>query len=458
VSLFWRISSLSWRGSCYRRGGLTAFLAVHGMRAIRPKRLKRTALLLGAGTLMAGTSLLGTMQAHATIGTQLGGVSLSPASGSTTGTITYSSTACPSGFQGSGSLRVIDPASGKSSNLARVNLSVASPFSGTLFAGALKIEATQVFPDLAGTQAEIVMYCFSGPSATGSSKPVQDTYVTISANGSTYRESNHGAPSPPATNGHRRATIELAASPDPAFIGQVVTLTAHVMPSWASGSVQFSVGGTAIGSPVSVSDGWAATTTSFTAAGTQALSAVYTPTGNFRGSTAGLDLTVNAAPPNTGSIPLAVNVPATGSFMLTVDTFGTLSLTVNGDTATASTGPIVVSDTRNTFPGWSVSGQDIAATGSSTAVGGTISGNQLGWTPTSTTSPLPQGVTLGGSVVPASPGLGTTPAVLALVQGGLYNGYGTTTLGANLILAISTPQAAGRYTSGLSITSVSVNS
>jgi hypothetical protein len=338
--------------------------------------MRRVAVsLLGAGMLMAGTSLLGTMQAHATRGTQLGGVSLSPASGSTTGTITYSSTACPPGFQGSGSLSIIDPASGRSSNLARVNLSVASPFTGALFADALKIEATQVFRDLAGTQAEIVMYCFFGPSAIGSSKPVQDTYVAISPDGSTYRESNHGASPPPASNGRRRVTMELTASPDPAFIGQVVTLTAHVMPSRATGSVQFSVGGTAIGSPVPVSDGWAATTTSFSAAGT----------------------------------------------------------------------------------GWSVSGQDTAATGSGAAAGGSISGNQLGWTPTSTTSPLPQGVTLGGPVVPASPGLGSAPAVLALVQGGLYNGYGTTTLGANLILAISTPQAAGRYTSGLSITSVSVD-
>jgi hypothetical protein len=455
VSLFWSISSRSLRGPLCRRGDLTAFLAIHDLPTSRVKRRKRTALLLGAGTLAAGASLLGTTQAHATLGTQPGGVSLSPASGSTTGTVTYSSTACPSGYQGSGLLRIVDPATGGLSNLARVNLSVASPFTGTLFADVLKVEATQVFPDLAGARAEIVMYCFSGPSATGSSEPVQDTYVTISADGATYSESSNGGSQPPATNGPP-STMELAASPDPAFIGQVVTLTARVAPSGATGSVQFSVGGTAIGSPVPVSDGWAATTTSFTAAGTDALSAVFTPAGNFKGSTANLILTVNAAPPNTGSIPLAVSVPATGSFMLTVDAIDTVTLTVSGSTARAATSPIVVSDTRNTFPGWSVSGQDTTSTGSGPVAGATISGNQLGWTPTST-SPLPQGVTLGDPVTPASPGLGTTPAVLALVQAGLYNGYGTATLGANLILAIPTPQAAGRYTSGLSITSVSVS-
>ena len=89
--------------------------------------------------------------------------------------------------------------------------------------------------------------------------------------------------------------------------------------------------------------------------------------------------------------------------------------------------------------------------------GATISGNQLGWTPTSSTSPLTQGVTLGGAVAPASPGLGTTPAVLASVTAGLGNGYGTTTLGANLDLLFPVPQAAGPYAGGLSITSVSTN-
>lgn len=233
----------------------------------------------------------------------------------------------------------------------------------------------------------------------------------------------------------------------------VVTLTAHVTPPSATGSLQFSVGGTGIGSPVTVSDGWAATTTSFTVAGTQALSAVFTPTGKFRGSTANLNLTVNAAPPNTGIIPLAVTVPAAGSFTLTVDTGDTITLTLNGNTAAAATTPIVVSDTRNTFPGWSISGQDTGRSGS----GAAISGNQLGWKPASGSSPIPPGVTLGGPVAPDSPALGTTPAVLALVHAGLNNGYGTITLVANLTLAIPAQQAAARYTSGLSITSVSAN-
>jgi alpha-glucuronidase len=140
-----------------------------------------------------------------------------------------------------------------------------------------------------------------------------------------------------------------------------------------------------------------------------------------------------------------------------VDTTDTVNLLVSGSTATASTTPVVVSDTRNTFPGWSVSGQDSNWTGSGTAAGATISGNQLGWTPTTSTSPLTQGVTLGATVPPANPGLGTTAAVLASVHAGIGNGVGTTTLGANLTLAIPTGQAAGPYTSGLTITAADTN-
>jgi len=151
-----------------------------------------------------------------------------------------------------------------------------------------------------------------------------------------------------------------------------------------------------------------------------------------------------------------VTVPQSGAFTLTVDTTDTVTLLVSGSSATAATTPVVVSDTRNTFPGWSVSGQGSNWTGSGTAAGATISGNQLGWTPTNN-GPLPQGVTLGGTVTPASPGLGTTPAVLASVHAGIGNGVGTSTLGANLTLAIPSGQAAGPYSSGLNITAVGTN-
>jgi hypothetical protein len=112
--------------------------------------------------------------------------------------------------------------------------------------------------------------------------------------------------------------------------------------------------------------------------------------------------------------------------------------------------PVTVSDTRNTFPGWQVTGQESAFAGSGTSAGYTFSGNQLGWVPTDTS--LGTGVTLGPTVTPASPGLGTTAGVLA--QAHAPNGTGTSVLGANLTLAIPASAAAGPYAGTLTITAV----
>jgi len=265
-----------------------------------------------------------------------------------------------------------------------------------------------------------------------------------------------------ATGGPPNTSIALTASPDPATAGQPVTLTAVEEAADSThppGSVQFEVGGTAIGNPVPVNSGGAATTTTtFAAAETESLSAVFTSADAtaLNTSTGSLSLTVQPAPPNSGTVPLAVTIPVTGTFTLTVDTTDTVTLPVTGLTATGATTPVVVSDTRNTYPGWSVSGQDSDWTGTGSAAGGTIPGNQLGWTPTGTA--LAPGVTLGPLVTPGSgSGLGFTPQVLAMVHAGLGNGFGTSTLGADLILAIPPVSPAGPYTSGLNITAVPAN-
>ena len=430
---------------------------MQGIPIIRLRQLKRTAVIVGAGSLIVGASVLGATQAHAAgppVGTQPGAVTLVPPSGSTTGTVGYSSTACPAGFQGSGLLKIIDPGTGATSALAPVAPSVATAFTGTLNTGALNIEATAVFTDLAGTQAEIAMQCFSGPSATGTGEFVQDDFITISTDASSYTTSaTQGGGGPTAT------TTNLSVSPGSVAVGQTTTLTATVSPSSAAGTVQFTVGGTAVGGPVTVSNGTAtATTPPFAAAGTVAVAAAFTPTDAtaFGSSSATGSVTVNPVGTQTGTIPLSVSVPASGAFTLNVDTADTVTLVVSGSTATASTTPITVTDTRNTFPGWSVSGQANPFTGSGSAAGSSMSGNQLGWMPTSSGT-LPQGVTLGGQVNPANPGLCANPAVLASAPSGLGNGYGTIALGADLTLAIPTGQAAGPYAGGLVITAADSN-
>jgi hypothetical protein len=256
-------------------------------------------------------------------------------------------------------------------------------------------------------------------------------------------------------------TTKMRASPDPATAGQPVTLRATVTAASGkvtpAGSVQFWIGGTTIGAPVTLdADGAATTATTFTAAGTEALSASYTPTAPtvFSASTGTVRLTVNPASAeaaDSGEIPLAATDPPNGAFALTIDSTDIVTLTPSGSTATAATTPVTVSDTLNTYPGWSVSGQAAPFAGSGTADGATIAGDQLGWVPTA--AALGQGVTLGPAVRPASPGLGGQPALLASAPAG--HGYGTSTLGANLTLDIPASAAAGPYAGSITVTAVS---
>jgi hypothetical protein len=146
-----------------------------------------------------------------------------------------------------------------------------------------------------------------------------------------------------------------------------------------------------------------------------------------------------------------VAVPPTGLLTVAV-TPGAVTLTVSGTTAPlAATGvlnTVTVSDTRNYVPGWSVSGQESVFTGSGTAAGSVISGDQLGWVPDGT---VVGGAITGGNVPPGtSPGLGDTAQVLASAAPG--NGMGTNTFFANLTLIIPGTARAGPYTGSMTIT------
>lgn len=448
-------------------------------------RLKRAAAVFGVGALMVGGAVIGATSAQAltTVGSTPK-VLLNPATGSASATgVGYSSDACPAGNQGSAVLRLFDPnsstptASGSFTNLSVVNPSVATAFTGTMNT-TLSLVATAIFPDVAGSTAEIGIVCFSGPSATspGNQPVVADfSFVHIDAAATTYTNDLTG----PA----QTVSVALTASPNPATVGQSVTLTAHVTPSNATGTIQFEDNGTNINGAVNLSGGVA--TTSFTPSAVntagEALTAVYNPTGGFAAGAPGtLSLPINAAAANSGQIPLAVVVPATGTFTLTVDTTDWVVLNVTDPSsptqATASTTPVVVKDTRNTFPGWSVSGQSTPFSGTIPAspagypafdpttvaadhASQTIAADQLGWKPTGPAT-LPPGVALGGTVAPGTNpnGLGDAAQVLASVHSGTGNGFtgdSGLTLGADLTLAIPPGQEAGPYAGFLNVTSVS---
>jgi hypothetical protein len=420
-------------------------------------RLARSVLLLAvASATIGGSTLLAAGSAEAAVGTQPGTLVLTPGGSTanpTSTSPTWSTTVgCPSGFQSSAVVKEAH-ADGTSSSASVFVNSATVPLTGAIPAQPLQGTMAQIqgfgaIPN-GGTQ-ELYVICYSGNSGTGNAQPFMDLFVTYSADGSTYTTSATAPAGPVAT------TTALNAQPSTAQVGATVTLTAtvtaadHTSPA---GSVQFETGGTAIGTPVAVANGVATTTTTFSAAGTDALSAVFTPTSTtaYNGSTGTFSETVTTTNPNSGTEPLAVTVPATGSFTLTVGT-GTVTLTSDaaGSTATGALNPITVSDTRNTSPGWSVSGQTSDFAGSSTAAGKTISGNQLGWVPTDTA--LATGATLGGTVTPAAPGLGSAAAVLAQAHAG--NGVGTSGLGANLTLLIPGGTTAGPYSATLTVTAV----
>jgi Bacterial Ig-like domain (group 3) len=418
-------------------------------------RLRRTALVLGVVGATTGGLLFTAAAAQAVTGSGPGQLTFSPASGPSTTSPTWStSTPCPANFNTSAVLFVLNTDGTIGSSASATVPSVTAPFSGGLLntASIASIVSLGSNVSTSGGTATFVVGCFSGAGGLGNVTYVQTTQIQFSANGSTY------GPVVAAT----ATTTALGLSTTTPAPGATVTLTATVTPASGTtvptGSVQFTAGGTNIGTPVTLSATGVATTTTVapaTAGTVVPVSAVFTPTGTgFSGSTGNSSFTVVGSN-GPFPIPVTFTVGATGAFTFTANT-NAVTLTVDAANTTGTGNlngnAITVTDTRNTFPGWSVTGQEsnftVPAPGTAS-----ISGNQLGWTPTSTGT-LPAGVILGGTVAPASPGLGTTAAVLAQEHSGSNTGTSSANLSANLLLAIPAAQPAGTYSGTLTLTAV----
>jgi Bacterial Ig-like domain (group 3) len=428
-------------------------------------RLRRGAVILGAIGLTAGAGLATAGSALAAVGTGPGQLQLvSGGTVITSGALTLqptwqTTTACPSGNQGSAFVAEFDLSGNKISNISNIVSAVTSPFNGLLDGAVGPLLATGGVSATSPGTLEWVVECATGPTGSGTSIGVQDIWVTATAAGN-FTVSN----SPPAQIG---TTTTLAVSPNTGVTtATTVNLTATVTDADSTtpaGTVTFFNNGTAINtSPITVTGGTASTSTTFPSAGTFAITAVFTPTSQtYAPSTSPTtNLTVTLAGSQTagGTNPVVINVTvaATGTLTVTVAP-GPANLTVAGLVGSGTLPNVTVKDTRNTFPGWSVMGQESAFT-SSALPATPISGNQLGWAPAAATGSAAfdgTHVVLGPTVAPASPGLGTTAGVLALAHAGFgADPSGATSWIATAALTLDIPATttAGAYTGNLTVT------
>ncbi len=96
------------------------------------------------------------------------------------------------------------------------------------------------------------------------------------------------------------ATTTTLEVPATATVGQTLTFTASVAPGTAAGTVQFKDGDRAIGLPVTIVDGKATLSYSFSSAGAKNVTAVYSGGPGFQASTSAQGVVTVTAAPTTG--------------------------------------------------------------------------------------------------------------------------------------------------------------
>ncbi|RVW06921.1 Ig-like domain repeat protein [Prescottella agglutinans] len=142
--------------------------------------------------------------------------------------------------------------------------------------------------------------------------------------GSTAAARNVIATNPPTPD--VQTSTALTVQPT-AQTGATVALTASVTPSNAAGTVQFADNGTAIGGPVTVSNGAASLQHAFTTAGSHSITAVFTPGAGFAGSSAPAQ-SVQVSDPAPSDV--ATTTELTGPGTATVGQVASLSARVTG--------------------------------------------------------------------------------------------------------------------------------
>ena len=275
-------------------------------------------------------------------------------------------------------------------------------------------------------------------------------------------------------------TTTVLATPTPASpqpFGTSVSLSATVSPA-ASGTVQFEVGTTAIGSPVTVTAGAASTSTSTLPVGTDSLTAVFTPTAgsNYASSTStAVSYVIQAIPTST---VLATPTPASPQFAGTPVTLtatvspattgsvefksgstviGTASVSGGSATLTTSTLPVGIDSLTAVFT-------PTVGTGHLGSTSSAVSYTVVALTPTTTSlsvspvSPQPYGttITLTATVTPSASGSiqfrsGSTVLATVVLTSGTAKTNQVLPGGTNSLTAVYVPTAGNGFLASTSV-------
>ncbi len=418
---------------------------------MKPIRLRRPAVMVGLAGLALGAAMLVPSAASADVpnpplGQFAGGLTFSPASGSSAVDPTFTAAhACPTGTANA-TISVIDTSSNEQAVSNPVDGAAATTpgFQGSLLAGTMSL-----LPVFAGgtlpASYEFVVDCHAQAGVPGTLTDY--VIINMAADGSWQVQGSVQQPTP---------TTTTLSAPSNVPSGGNVTLNATVSPAAAAGTVQFKDGTANLGAAVAVTSGTAQFSTTTLADGPHPITAVFTPTdATAFGASTSSGVTVNVGG-ITGTETINVNVPQSeGAFVLTVSatavnlTDAVLNAAGTVFQSTGSLSPVTVSDGRNqSKPGWRVSGQV------SDFVNGAlvIDGNSLGWTPAITTPNAANDVVAGPAVTAGSnPGLKQGSG---LASAAVAKGLGTTVLGGGLDLQVPASTTAGHYTATLTITAI----
>jgi Big-like domain-containing protein len=219
-------------------------------------------------------------------------------------------------------------------------------------------------PNLSGGSSGLVVSLGSiteTATASGISVPGGGAHSIVASYGGDDNSAASSSATTSLTGSTFESSLSLGITPASATPGQTVTLTASVSPSsnngyTAGGTVIFSDGGSAIGSPVSVSGGQAVLTKNDFSIGTHDITAVYSGDTNFDGSGAAASslaigkqsqtITFAALSPVTyGVSPITVSGSASSELPVGFSlVFGPATISGNGLTITGAGSVVIQAD------------------------------------------------------------------------------------------------------------------